>query len=223
MFRNKENKPYTWYKDKTINGKKYRAVFFNRFREIFSIRNTDIPPSVQRMAKYTPMRIYVFAFEDIEWNILDISRNCAALVCSVGLDCREYNNCELCAEWECSTIREWLNDEFCNVAFTEDELNYVWQNSEEDKVTLLDNELEFANRHYRERLNSYNISGSDYFKCIGGFSDRSIGNFWIKASTDQPDRAPAVQPHRMGNIIPQCVDNTAVSVLPIIRVKIANK
>ena len=223
MFRNKESKPYTWYKDKVIDGKKYRAVFFNRFREIFTIRPTDIPPSVQRMAKYTPMRIYVFAFEDIEWNILDVSRSCAVLVSSVGLDCREYNSAELCAEWEYSTMRTWLNEEFCSVAFTEDQQSYLWQNSEEERVTILDSELDFSSRHYRDRLNSYNISGSDYFRCIGGFCDRCVGNFWIKAPTDQPDKAPAVQPHRIGCIVPQCVDNTAVSVLPIIRVKIVNR
>lgn len=223
MFRNKECKPYTWYKDKTINGKMYRAVFFNRFREIFTIRQTDIPPSVQRMAKYTPMRIYVFAYEEIEWNILDISRSGATLVSSVGLDCREFNSCDLSGEWECSTIRQWLNEDFCNTAFTEAEQEYLWKNSDEEKVTILDSDLDISNRNYRERLNSYNISASDYFRCVGGFADRSIGNFWIKAPVEQPDRAPAVQPHRMNCIVPQCVDNTAVSVLPIIRVKVAKR
>lgn len=220
MFRSRSGMPYTWYKDKVIGGKKYRAVYFVKFREVFTVRATDIAPSLQRMSKYTPMKIYVFSYDTIEWNILDIARNSVTLVASVGLDCREFNNCALCSSWEESSIRTWLNEDFFNVAFDDDQKKFLWHNADDESVTILDSDLDIGNKNYRDRLNSYNIAGSDYFRCIGGFCDRSISNFWIKAPNDCDDRASVAQPHSMSlnNIVSQCVDNTAVSVLPIIRV-----
>lgn len=223
MFKTKTGVAYTWYKDKEIDGKKYRAIYFMRYRQVFTIRPTDIQPSVQRVANYLPMRIHVFAYEDIEWNILDISYRSATLVASVGLDCGEFNGCELCADWECSTIRHWLNEDFLNTAFTEEQRARLWHNADDDSVTLLDADLEFNNKHYREKLNTYNISGSDYFRCVGGSCDKNVRNFWIKSPVEEDDRAASVQPHSMSDVVMQCVDNTAVSVLPIIRISLVNK
>jgi hypothetical protein len=54
-----------------------------------------------------------------------------------------------------------------------------------------------------------------------------VSNFWIKnAVSDEDegiDKAAAVRPHYIDNIVPQCVDNTAVSVLPKILVRISGK
>ena len=167
------------------------------------------------------MRIYVFEFEPVEWNILDFSPVNAVLVSSVGLDCREYNNCELCSLWECSSIKNWLNDDFMNTAFNEEERNYLFSKDDEF-VSLIDSEYDFAKKLYRDKIESYNINGSDYFKCIGGFCDKNVSNFWIKNKCEYDDRAAALQPHSISNVVPQCVDNTAVSVVPKIKVHLVN-
>ena len=224
MFTSRTGTPYTWYMDKVIGEKKYRAVFFVRFREVFTVRPTNISPSVQRISNYLPSRIFVFSHDDIEWNILDLTMDTAVLVSSVGLDCREFNNCQLCSEWGDSSIRKWLNEDFYNTAFTEEQKQFLWQYDRPDEhVAILDKSLYASNKRYCDTLNSYNICGSDYFRCIGGFCDKNISNFWIKASTDQADRAAAVQPHHVMDVVPQCVDNTAVSVLPLIRVQLVKK
>lgn len=223
MLTTKTGAPFTWYKDKEIDGNKYRAVYFMRYRQVFTLRNSDIQPSVQRVSNYLPMRIHVFAFEDIEWNILDISSRSATLVSSVGLDSCEFNNGALCSDWECSSIRRWLNEDFYNTAFSEEQKKQLWHNSDDESVSLLDSDLEFTNRYYRDKLNTYNISGSDYFRCVGGSCDKSVRNFWIKSPMELEDRAASVQPHSVSDIVMQCVDNTAVSVLPIIRINLAKR
>ena len=221
MFKTRDGKTYTWYLDRELGDKKYRLIYFMRFREVFSIRQTDLRPSVQRMANYMPMRIYVFEYEPVEWNILDFSNKSAVLVSSIGLDCREYNDCELTSCWECSSIRAWLNEDFMNTAFGEEEKKYLFTRTDET-VSLIDSDIDFSKKLYRDKIESYNISGSDYLKCIGGFCDRDVSNFWIKKASEYDDRAVALQPHSTTNVVAQCVDNTAVSVVPKIMVRLVN-
>ena len=219
MFASKSGKPYTWYLDKEIKGKKYRAVYFLRFREVFSLRETDIKPSVQRLSKYMPMSIHVFAYEPIEWGVLDMSMNTAVLVSSVGLDSREFNNNEASPDWDASTIKAWLNYEFYEVAFSEKEKQFLFERDDE-YVSLIDREKDFS-KHYRmQKIANFNITGSDYFKCIGGFSDRNVGNFWVKSENYGFDgKAVALQPHSVVDASPQYVDTTTVSVVPKIIVR----
>ena len=221
MFRSKEGKAYTWYLDREIGEKKYRLVYFMKFREVFTIRQTDLRPSVQRIANYMPMRIYVFEYEPVEWNILDFSNKNAVLVSSVGLDCREYNNCELTSCWECSSIKNWLNNDFMSTAFNDEQRKYLFTR-EDETISLIDSDIDFSKKLYRDKIESYNINGSDYLKCIGGFCDKNVSNFWIKNPSEYDDRAAALQPHAINNIVPQCVDNTAVSVVPKIMVRLVN-
>ena len=219
MFVSKKGQPYTWYLDKEINGKKYRAVYFMRFREVFSIHDSDINPSVQRIARYNPMHIYVFAYEPIEWNVLDLSMSSAVLLSSIGLDSREYNNSELASSWQYSTIKNWLNYDFYNTAFNENEKKYLFERDDE-YVSLLDKEMDFS-KHYRvNKIANYNIAGSDYFRCIGGLSDQDVGKLWVKSENcNFEEKAFALQPHSVNDFIPQYVDSTSISVVPKVIVR----
>ena len=59
--------------------------------------------------------------EPIEWRIIDIVGNKAFLLADKGLDVHIFNDDEYHRKWEESGIRAWLNSEFYNTVFTDDE------------------------------------------------------------------------------------------------------
>ena len=62
----------------------------------------------------------------IEWIVLERDGESALLLSRYGLEEREYNE-EMVSEitWEQCTLREWLNDEFYNRAFSQEEKQYI--------------------------------------------------------------------------------------------------
>ena len=229
MFKSKTGQTYTWYRDAEIDGKKYRGVYFIKFREVFSARQSNLAPYVQRKENYMPMRVYVFAFEPVEWNVLEMSQNNAVLVSSMGIDCHEYNNSEEFIPWEYCSLHQWLNDDLLTTVFNVEQLEYIFHKDEE-YISILDKDADFAKKSRRDKVDSYNITGSDYFKCMGGVCDKNVSNFWINGSAmsdsssifdvDDGSKAATVQPHIVSNTVNQYVDNTSVSVVPKIIVKL---
>lgn len=67
--------------------------------------------------------------EDIEWLVLDIKDGKALLTTKYILDCKAFNDCHsdnnYYVTWETSTLRHWLNNEFFDTAFSENEKNYI--------------------------------------------------------------------------------------------------
>jgi hypothetical protein len=59
--------------------------------------------------------------EDIEWIVLAEEDGRQLLISKKGLDCVQYHDTYESVTWETSTIREWLNDEFYNTAFTDEQ------------------------------------------------------------------------------------------------------
>lgn len=219
MFTSKTGRPYTWYKDKEIDGKKYRAVCFARYRDVFTCREFDRPGlTVQFGAGYKNSTIYIFEYSPIEWNVLEEGMNSATLVTSVGLDAHEYNS-DFCSIWECTTLRTWLNEDFLNTAFSEDQKKFLFH-SEDEYVFLIDRKRDLGQIDFRDKLNTYNIRCTDYFGCVGGRSfNGDVCNFWVKDENEDGDSASAVQPHAVGSIIPLGIDNTTVAVIPKIKVR----
>ncbi len=68
----------------------------------------------------------------IEWLVLDIKDNKALLLSKFGLDAKPYNAKAIPTTWETCTIRNWLNGEFMEKAFsTEEQRNIL--------ITMVDN------------------------------------------------------------------------------------
>ena len=216
----KKGNPHMWYRDEEIDGKKYRGVYFTKFREVYTTQDTDQPPKEQRVHGYTPMKFYVFEFEPLVWNIAEMAQDMAVLVSSAGVDSREFNRGELNNDYDASSIREFLNGDFLETAFTEGEREYLCQldgYSEDDRVYLQDSAFDRA--FYSN--NSTTIYGSDYYKCIGGMGDRGINSYWITSSRPMDDsEAAIVYPLSNDNAATQYVDCTTVAVLPKIIIKI---
>lgn len=59
--------------------------------------------------------------EKIEWQVLDKKGNKALLVSKYLLDVRPYNKKEKAITWKKCTLRKWMNKEFFNTAFSEEE------------------------------------------------------------------------------------------------------
>ena len=58
---------------------------------------------------------------EIEWLVLDIQDGKALLVSKYALDCQKYNETETDVTWESCSLRKWLNNEFLNTAFSNEE------------------------------------------------------------------------------------------------------
>ena len=63
--------------------------------------------------------------EEIEWLVLDVKEGKALLISKYALDCKPYNTEFVDITWENCTLRQWLNEEFINSAFSEDELKKI--------------------------------------------------------------------------------------------------
>ena len=59
--------------------------------------------------------------EDIEWLVLEVDSGRALIISKYGLDCKRYNASKTNVTWETCTLRKWLNDDFINTAFSDNE------------------------------------------------------------------------------------------------------
>ncbi len=63
--------------------------------------------------------------EGIEWIVLDVQDGKALLLSKYGLDAKRYNTEYTDITWENCTLRSWLNVDFMNTAFTENEQSAI--------------------------------------------------------------------------------------------------
>lgn len=63
--------------------------------------------------------------ESIQWYVLDVADGKALLLSVYILDCKPYHDNNTNVTWENCTLRSWLNDEFYNTAFGDDDKSYI--------------------------------------------------------------------------------------------------
>jgi hypothetical protein len=144
---------------------------------------------------------------------------------SIGLESREFHNkWDEPVEWEDSSLRQWMNSEMYDLAFSHAEKKYIFTlDGTGDHVSIISGDsLANSSKAMTKMFDAFNISGSDYLRCLGGCSDRTSTIFWIKAEVDEFSKAAAVHPHNVTDIVCQNIDATTVSVLPLIKVKISD-
>ncbi|MBO5936191.1 MAG: hypothetical protein J6Q79_01095 [Clostridia bacterium] len=208
------------YIDVELNGDKYRGVMFTNYRPEITYEEHGYNNQSYHNLKINT--VYWFIFEPLNWRILDPSTG--FILCEKIIDSKAFSNtiyrgiaeqedyefyndplCENYAnDYETSSIRKWLNDDFYNLAFTENEkteidftkLNndsygtlvgyegYEWLDSEEteDKIFLLSFD-ELENNDYwlfPENHDGYNDNpdSSDYAICQGS---NSIGEWLLRS------------------------------------------
>lgn len=202
------------YTDVTYNGEKYRGVKFTQYRPSRITYPSSSDDSCQGDNSYYTNTIYWFKFETLKWRVLD--KNTGLIMCETVIDSQPYSNTiyfnnsvsdystENCfndssytnyaSDYETSSIRKWLNDDFYNTAFTSadqstiatttlnNDCSYTLEgitgyenldsNDTNDKIFLLSYD-EMLNTKYGFSSDSWQgdagrkAQGSDYAKCQG--------------------------------------------------------
>lgn len=132
--------------------------------------------------------------EDIEWLILDIQDGKALVISKYALDCKPYNTEFADVTWETCTLRQWLNDDFINAAFSADEkamIPTVTVSADEnpgyttnpgddtqDKIFLLSiNEAE----EYFDSSDARECSPTDYAVAYGAYVSSGNCCWWLRS------------------------------------------
>lgn len=211
---NMEPSDYMKYADIKLGGEKYRAVTFSEYRPYGTGYKSFASNSYQDDNGYYTNNVYYFKYEPLKWRVLDAVTG--LLVCDSIIDSQAYNNYFLysgseywgdssqtyyASNWEYSSLREWLNNDFFNTAFSKTQQDRIKEltrenkstynskydsNPTSDKITLLSNN-DFLNTSYGFSSSSSTNDtarqrkGTDYAKCQGlwvSTNSSYSGNSW---------------------------------------------
>ena len=144
--------------------------------------------------------------EPIEWEVINDSDGKMLLISRYILDCQPYNTEETDVTWETCTLRNWLNNEFYNTAFSSEEQGKILTanlsnpdnakygkeggNDTQDKVFCLSVEEllkyytfeEWDDEDQYGYCNSIMTEMSGYARSKGGWvADNNCGNWWLRS------------------------------------------
>lgn len=182
---------YMQYADVMLNDLKYRAVKFSNYRPGMTISSSSTGNSYQDNNGYYIDTVYWFIYEPIKWQVLDYSSG--LVISNMLIDSQAYSNTiysgnyndsdniNYACDYYTSSIREWLNNDFYNTAFsTSDKYNIktttLNNNARSSKYNSKESEDNIFLLSWDESQNSsYGFSsngarsttGTDYAKCQG--------------------------------------------------------
>lgn len=242
---NMTSSDYMLFADFLYGGEKYRAVTFSEYRPFSTGGTSSTSNSYQDDNGYYTGNSYYFKYEPLKWCVLDASTGLMA--CDSAIDSQPYNNYVLYADygywgdsnkmhyasnWEYSSLRAWLNNEFYNTAFSEMQQDRIkkltrenkskWDsiydsNPTSDKITLLSYD-EASNASYGfSSANSHDTAryrkGTDYAKCQG-LSSYLGTSWWRLRSPNNFDSAAVVGAGGRANSHYCYVNDTFIGVVP---------
>ena len=172
----------------------------------------------------------------IEWQVLKADARGALLISRYGLDTKPYHRTLENVTWETSTVRAWLNGEFLNTAFTEQERGWILPenldnrsghgagtfnttggNNTRDSVFLLSRaEAEEAFATDKERI----CMPTDYTVAQGAFQSgrNNACWWWLRSPGAIQNSASLVSP--TGGCRSSGVDGMNVAIRPAFRVSL---
>ena len=212
-----EMKPgdFMLYKDFDYDGTKYRAVNISGYRPHNTGQVSSVYHSSQSSNGYFAGNTYYFRYEPITWRVLDPSEG--YVMSNTIIDAQAYQNfvyqngdeyynsksCESYAsDWATSSLRQWLNNDFYNTAFSAEEKARIGTTHLENKSTS-SSTYDSANTYDKIFLISYDdasngeygfspdrdafdaarkISGTDYASCQGLRNRVHESTFWFLRS-----------------------------------------
>lgn len=184
------------YADFSLNGVKYRAVKFSKYRP-WSTALTNAASSEQISNGYSTNTTYYFRYEPLEWRVLNPSFG--LVMCETIIDSQAYQNvvrksasdnyyigttATYANNYAESSIRTWLNDDFYNTAFNTTQKNKIFSTtsnnaayssvySQYDAVSttnpiflLSDNRIQDGEDGFSDNA-ARKAKGTDYAKCQG--------------------------------------------------------
>ncbi len=112
-----------YYKDIEFNGEKYRGVYIVKYRPFWTYCDGTEFTTYQKVNGYMEGGVYWFKYEDIEWEYIN-KDGYQILVAKLALDSQQFNlevAKQVSVYYNQSTVRTWLNQEFFNTAFSEED------------------------------------------------------------------------------------------------------
>ena len=158
---NMTSSDYMKYADLKLNGEKYRAVRFSQYRPKVTSDVSSEATSAQDNNGYELNTTYFFKYEPLTWTVLDPDEG--YVMSNIAIDAQAYENfsyydpdsfdsasgpmvyngkdCKYLAnDWSKCSLREWLNRDFFNTAFTAEEKAQIGK-------TYLDNTNSFSPKY----------------------------------------------------------------------------
>ena len=137
---------YMKYADLELNGEKYRAVRFSQYRPRMTSSTSSETNSMQDNNGYYLNTTYFFKYEPLTWTVLDPDEG--YVMSNIAIDAQAYENfsyydpdsfdsasgatvyngkdCKYLAnDWSKCSLREWMNKDFYNTAFTAEEQDQI--------------------------------------------------------------------------------------------------
>ncbi len=141
---------YIWYKDIEHNGYYYRAVYFTRYKPIWADGSMTADTPYQQTNGYSTECVYFFRYDPVSWIVLENNNGELFLLCNYAIDNMEYydvyeetreidGKTVYGTNYEYSSIRKWLNEDFYKTAFNDLEREMIM-------LSTVKNDKESANR-----------------------------------------------------------------------------
>lgn len=159
-----------FYKDIEFMGTKYRALYSTEPRSMSAgqpLHDTEYP-YMANVNKYPAGSIYIFEFEPIIWEIMNEDEGIKTLAptCILDINCFDYHEDKYVldgktvylANYEHSFIREWLNNDFFDFAFSGPEQTRVVTTTVDNSyeqcalTELEEDDLKFLDHDYNDVL-----------------------------------------------------------------------
>lgn len=172
--------------------------------------------------------------ESITWKILHKEGNKALVISKYALDCKPYNDTETGVTWETCSLRNWLNGEFFNSAFSEKEKEKILTtnvtaesnpkydtpagNDTEDKVFLLSIN---QSKEYFESASERSCNATIYSQKQG--ADTKKGDFcwwWLRSPGDNSNYAAGVNSDGSVNRSGHSINDDSDAVRPAMWIKL---
>lgn len=183
---------------------------------------------------------YYFKVEPIRWRILAESNGTLTLLCDMPIDCQPFDDggWPYSSDYLTASIREWLNDDFMNMAFNQAAQNVMVKSEvaagEEDFVTLL-TKAEAENSSYGFSDNKSRLmQASDYARASGAYWDEWTemlqggreeerqGGPWMLRSANPDLEGYIYSVDLVGNISPDSLPNQDnLGIVPTVKIRIA--
>ena len=188
-------------------------------------------------SKYFGENMYrYFKWERIKWKVLQNDGSTLFVLADRGLGNQCYYEPGKAITWEGCTLRQWLNDKFCNTAFSSAEqeaiVGQALTNEDTDKVYVLSIE-EVTNSFYGfcGDSDTYSVSRrvqiSDYSHIMGTWTSPDAdyygnGWWWLRSSGDWPNDAARVSLNGGVDKYGIRVDSDEEAVVPVLHINLSS-
>ncbi len=180
---------YMRYKDVSYDGDKYRAVIFDEYRPHWTNQQYEMDEnnSFQPDNGFYIGNVYWFKFDPIKWRVLDPSTG--LVMCESVIDCQAYSNYAkydsetqewyndnggFASDWKTSSLRKWLNNEFYNLAFNDEQKANISITSNDNRCQNIIDYSDFLPEKY-EKYNSADTKDNVYVLSLSEVINSSYG------------------------------------------------